>query len=302
MANSRRGFTLVELLVVIAIIGVMVGLLLPAVQAAREAARRMQCSNNLKQIALANANYEDSFKSFPPGRAGCDGITNGVCAGDPNFRRVGTSALVALLPFIEGQSLHQSMDFNTGLYSSAFGMNAQNQAAVAQRPAFVVCPSDTARLAITSGAYPIATGSYAMVSGRLGPDHGIGANVKITNTGIYMYKTVFRQSDMTDGTSTTMIFGETYDGHLEEVYNVWTMGSRHHTLRSTVNPPNTPPGQGITTSPYGTPLNGAFASRHPGGVMFAFADGHVQFLSENIDLATYRAFSTRDGGETVSLP
>jgi prepilin-type N-terminal cleavage/methylation domain-containing protein len=237
MTKARGGFTLVELLVVIAIIGVMVGLLLPAVQAAREAARRMQCSNNLKQIALANANYEDSFKAYPPGRAGCDGVNTGICTGDPNFRRIGTSALVALLPFIESGTLYDSMDLQTGLYSQAFAMNAQNQAAVAQRPAFVVCPSDTAREVVDGGSYPIATGSYAMVTGRLGPDQGISANLKLNNTGIYMYKAVFSNRDLLDGTSSTIIFGETYDGHLAEVYNAWTNGSRHHTLRSTTNPP-----------------------------------------------------------------
>lgn len=302
MAKARRGFTLVELLVVIAIIGILVALLLPAVQAAREAARRMQCSNNSKQIALANANYEDSFNVYPPGRMGCDGINTGPCNGDANYQRVGTSALVALLPFIEGQSLHDSIDFNTGLYSSGFPMNAQNQAAVLNRPDFVVCPSDTARKDRDVGGYPAATGSYAMVHGQLGPDQGISGNMKVFNTGIYVYKVSFQQSHLSDGTSSTMIFGETYDGHLDEVYNIWTMGSRHHTLRSTVNPPNTRPGQGITTSPYGTPLNGAFASRHPGGAMFAFADGHVQFIAENIDLATYRALSTREGEEPISVP
>lgn len=302
MKRSCRGFTLVELLVVIAIIGILVGLLLPAVQAAREAARRMQCSNNLKQIGLGNANYEDTYKVFAPGRMGCDGINNGPCNGNPNYERVGTSALVAMLGVLEGGTLHDSMDFNTGLYSAAFPMNAQNQAAVAKRPEFVVCPSDTAKETITVGAgYDAAIGSYAMVSGKLGPDVGISANLKLYNTGIYVYKITFGHRDMTDGTSTTMIFGETYDGHLDEVYNVWTMGSRLQTLRSTLNPPNTAPGQGITTSPYGVPLNAAFASRHPGGVMFAFADGHVQFISETIDLATYRALSTRDGGEPVSF-
>lgn len=302
MGNPRRGFTLVELLVVIAIIGILVALLLPAVQAAREAARRMQCSNNLKQIGLANANYEETFKVYPPGRMGCDGINTGDCNGNANYQRVGTSALVCMLLFLENQPLHDSMDLNTGLYSLAFGMSAQNQKAVAVRPAFVVCPSDTAKPLRDVGGYMAATGSYAMVHGRLGPDQGISGNMKVFNTGIYVYKTAFAQSNITDGTSSTMIFGETYDGQLNEVYNVWTMGSRHQTLRSTVNPPNTAPGLGITTAPYGTKLNGAFASRHPGGAMFAFADGHVQFITENIDLPTYRAISTREDGEPLSAP
>ncbi len=302
MTTSRRAFTLVELLVVIAIIGILVALLLPAVQAAREAARRMSCSNNLKQIALANANYEQALRVYPIGRLGCDGINTGDCNGNPNYQRVGTSALVLMLPYLEGQSLYDSMDLNTGLYSLAFPMNAQNQAAVLKRPGFVVCPSDTALPNRDIGGYRAATGSYAMVHGRLGPDQGISGNMKVFNTGIYNYKVSFDHSSMLDGTSHMMIYGETFNGEIDEVYNIWTMGSRHHSLRSTVNPPNTPPGLGVTTAPYGPRLNGAFASLHPGGVMFAFADGHVQFIAENIDLATYRALSTRDGGETINEP
>lgn len=299
VSRRQAGFTLVELLVVIAIIGILVALLLPAVQAAREAARRMQCSNNLKQLALAAANYESSFGVYPTGRVGCDGITNIPCATDTNWMRVGTSAIVLMLPACEQQALYDQMDFTNGLYSLQYAMNARNQAAVKGRPPFVVCPSDTARPDRDVGGFRAGTSSYAMVSGRLGPDQGIGANVKIGNTGIFIYKTSFSQKDILDGTSSTLTFGETYDGHLNEVANVWSVGSRHESLRSTVNPPNTAPGKGIYTAPYGPRLNGAFASRHPTGCMFAFADGHVSFISQNINLTTYRALSTRDGQEAV---
>lgn len=299
MNRKRHGFTLVELLVVIAIIGILVALLLPAVQAAREAARRMKCSNNLKQLGLATANYEGAFRVYPPGRVGCDGITTAPCASDPNYMRVGSSGFAMMLPFLELQPLYDNMDFHTGLYSLQFAMNAKNQAGVFQRPPVFVCPSDTAQRDVDMGGYRAATGSYAMVHGVLGPDQGIGANMKVANTGIFMYKTTYAQSDIIDGTSNMFTFGETYDGHLPEVRNIWSVGSRHETMRSTVNPPNTKPGLGIYTSPYGVRLNGAFASRHPQGTMFAFADGHVSFISANITMTVYRALSTRDGREVV---
>ncbi len=297
--RTRHGFTLVELLVVIAIIGILVGLLLPAVQAAREAARRMQCSNNLKQLGLATANYESAFKVYPPGRMGCDGINNWPCTNDPNFRRVGTSAFVMLLPYLEQSTLYNRMDFNNGLYSSQFGMNAANRAAVGNRPPFIVCPSDTALPTIDLGTYKVATGSYAMMSGTRGANEGIGANLKINNTGIFMYKRTFKVRDVFDGTAYMLTFGEVRDGHLPEVRNIWTNGSRHESLNSSRNPPNTPPGAGIWTSPYGVQLNGAFHSRHTGGVMFAFLDGHISFINDNINLSTYRALSTREGKEVI---
>jgi prepilin-type processing-associated H-X9-DG protein len=111
------------------------------------------------------------------------------------------------------------------------------------------------------------------------------------------------KSDVLDGLSTTMFAGEVIMAHTDLSENLWTLGSRHEsTMRTTENPVNTEPGTGITTSPYGIPLNGAFASRHPGGANFVFGDGHVTFISENINLATYRALSTRKLKEPVSGP
>jgi prepilin-type N-terminal cleavage/methylation domain-containing protein/prepilin-type processing-associated H-X9-DG protein len=303
--RSRHGFTLVELLVVIAIIGILVALLLPAVQAAREAARRSSCGNNLKQIALALDNYEGTYKRYPPGRVGCDGINGGPCNGNPGYERVGTSGFVMLLPFLENQPLYDAFNFSDGPWVGTSTWLATNKLAVETRPEVIVCPSDTAQkvVSVTDGTTTAlaATGSYAFVHGRMGPSSGISETLKLYNTGMFVYKIPFMRRHNMDGTSNTIYVGETINGHHDQSRNIWTQAGRHESsLRNTENPINTPAGTGITTSPYGIPLNGVFASRHPGGAQFAFGDGHVQFISANVNLATYRALSTREGEEPVS--
>ena len=130
------GFTLVELLVVIAIIGILVALLLPAVQAAREAARRVQCANNMKQIALALCAYETGYGVYPPGRVGYD-------KGSRGRKEVGTSALVLILPQLELQNIYDLFNFRNGPwgYNSTWFLGT-NAAAIAARPSVYVCPSD----------------------------------------------------------------------------------------------------------------------------------------------------------------
>ena len=312
--SPRRAFTLIELLVVIAIIGVLIGLLLPAVQKVREAANRMKCANNLKQIALALDNYEGVYVAYPAGRRGCDGITTGPCASVPTSGttadRAGASGFVYLLPFLEGKALYAEFnqaDLPWGTYSSTWGTAASNAAGLAARPNFYVCPSDTAQPQITttwgSIALPAAIGSYAFVHGTMGPSSGISDTLKLYNTGMFNYMITQKRKEMLDGSSNTMMVGETIDGHDNRSQNFWTQAGRHESsLRNTENPMNTPPGTGITTSPYAIPLNGTFASKHPGGVQFAFADGHVAFLSETISLSLYRAIAARAGGEPVSPP
>jgi prepilin-type processing-associated H-X9-DG protein len=117
------------------------------------------------------------------------------------------------------------------------------------------------------------------------------------------YKAPHTLGQMTDGTSGTMIVGEVIEAHSNLCYNVWSRADRHeNTMRSTENPLNTKPGTGVTTSPYGTPLYGGFGSNHTGGGNFAFADGHVTFISNNIALTVYQALSTRNGNESVEVP
>ncbi|WP_425615838.1 DUF1559 domain-containing protein [Anatilimnocola sp. NA78] len=304
--RRRAAFTLVELLVVIAIIGVLVALLLPAVQAAREAARRMQCGNNLKQIVLAAHNHHDTYGAFPAGRRGCDGSgtpCNGMSATDVN--RGGASGFVAFLPFLEQANIHKSIGITEADVPWPTTDNAtwrpHNKIALETRPKMFVCPSDTAKPFIANtgsgGTINAAVGSYALVAGSNGPSQGIAATVKFDNNGLFVYFNTKRMADVTDGTSNTLAAGEVRDGHLGNNSNVWSVASRHaHCLRTTENPINTAPGAGIV---YST-LNAAFLSRHPGGANFALADGSVRLLTENMDITMYRALSTIAGGEVAN--
>lgn len=324
--RSLRGFTLVELLVVIAIIGILIALLLPAVQSVRETGRRAQCGNNLKQIALALAAYESTKRVFPPGRMGCDGWTRDVCTNNPGWRRPGTSGFVMILPNLELESLYNRFDpFAKGaVFPASPGDQSDGTTdgwrttaiaeALTVRPEIFVCPSS-----VTLPTYrdtQNATGCYALVQGSRGPSYGISQTlVKHYNTGMFCYRTTWRRANVRDGMSNTMFVGETVEGHTIASANIWSLGARHlHSMRSTDNPLNTRPGEGVFVKVgggggtgddpplYGYRANGAFASDHPGGAQFAFGDGHIAFLSENIDLISYRALSTRDGGEVMQPP
>ncbi|MBN2022676.1 MAG: DUF1559 domain-containing protein [Pirellulales bacterium] len=306
--RRAAGFTLVELLVVIAIIGVLIALLLPAVQAAREAARRSQCANNLKQIALALAAYETAHGLFPPSRLGYDD------SGRPEKDLVGTSALVLILPQMGQQPLYDQFDFDNGLWVlnqpgySWLAPTSPNRAGIAARPASYVCPSDESRPFSERPQDPLthwgltdaaAVASYATVAGSYGAGGGTSL-MKYDNNGVFYYRGDHSADDVTDGLSRTMFVGEVVESHTTNSSNVWTKGNRElDTHRSTSNPLNTWPGEGVIITAYGWRVNGAFASRHPGGANFAFGDGHVDFLEENISLDAYQALSTRDGGELV---
>lgn len=198
--NSRNnGFTLVELLVVIAIIGILVGLLLPAVQAAREAARRMQCSNNLKQIGLAILNYESAYRAFPMGSDS-----------------TGFSAQARLLPFMEQANLHDLIDYRLKPYLGSGPNTFPNPALVDVYPKVIpsyLCPSDPAPT-ILSTVVNNQTYTFAGINYMISNGSGTGTNYddRFPTDGVVFVNSRVRMGDVTDGTSNTVIASETVRG------------------------------------------------------------------------------------------
>jgi prepilin-type N-terminal cleavage/methylation domain-containing protein len=303
-SNEPRGFTLVELLVVIAIIGVLVALLLPAVQAAREAARRSTCVNNLKQCQLGMINFQDANKKFPAGRSGSE-------------NQPGLSAFVQILPFIEQQTLYDMMDPKDQPWDDSF-KPAYPWASKPNNLTFngtVVptyrCPSDPVPPTFKASVIDwtpaddslIALSSYGYNWGRSGSTNL--AN-KEKNDGVFVYRNQFAPKKITDGLSKTIFVGEArsrVDLPSNPIFQTtipWSMGNRRLTLRTTQNPINADTSIWFTT-PYGIE-DGGFGSHHTGGAHFTFGDGHVVFMDENIAFATYQALSTRSNNEIVGEP
>ena len=315
LSNKRRGLTLVELLVVIAIIAVLIGLLLPAVQKVREAAARMQCQNNLKQIALAAHGYHDARGKFPTG------ARLPVYVGDRPTG--GTNLWVELLPYIEQGNLHKRWDPDDNRNNVAGGRNATT----AQVLKLLLCPSDPLPEAVVqpnAGLLPWwAWGLYGMSSygGNAGKRSiltgGPPAYPRMTRDGIFFIDSCVRLTNIKDGTSNTFLFGERYHRDLEfdrlhdDVWpgsasmaqrGMWgwvaNAGAMANVTLSTPKPINYEvPREGVFSDLEDRAC--AFGSGHPRGANFAFADGSVRFVSDRIPLATLQALSTRCGGEVV---
>lgn len=312
----QRGFTLVELLVVIAIIGILIGLLLPAVQSAREAARRMSCSNNIKNLGLAVLNYESTYKKLPPARLGPDSSNSAEVANlQTAVERSGASGFVLMLPFLEQQALYDGLDiyenrsiWPAGKYDSSSGWRIGvpvREELLAQRPESFVCPSDESlpfseNPNFDSWTNVPATGSYAFCAGHRGVNNDLltagrfNCLLKHHNSGPHLYLTEVRLAKVTDGTSNTLSIGEVIDAHTTDSSNIWSYVLRFaDCFRVTDVPINTQPtvlGEAIGSND--AVVNGAFASRHPGGAIFSYLDGHTVFVQDDIDLDLYRNMST----------
>ncbi len=299
--RKSQGFTLIELLVVIAIIAVLTALILPAVQQAREAARRTQCKNNLKQLGLALHNYHDRHRTLPPG---CVSLydSNGNDTGP------GWGWLSFLLPDMEQSAAWRQINFHTSI-------EAQDNAAVRTQsfPLFH-CPSDDVRQFWPARKYDIVTGRPLNVICDVGSSDYVGM-YGISEPGVDGEGVFFRNSrvsfrDITDGLSHTILVGER-SHRLGEA--TWT-GSVTGALLA--GDPSDGIGQmvpehgsGMTLGHVGErrgpgdPRSDAnqFFSRHSGnGVQFLFADGHVSFLTPSIEYRSYLALATRAGQETLN--
>jgi prepilin-type N-terminal cleavage/methylation domain-containing protein/prepilin-type processing-associated H-X9-DG protein len=336
MARLRRGFTLVELLVVIAIVGMLVALLLPAMQFAREASRRTSCSNNLMQLSIGLHDYESARKALPPG---ADAKRYEAAPALPHtFYR--WSTLAHLTPYLEESAVYNALDLKVPLYTSiAATIAPQNLAGVKLVIPLFLCPSD-------SGA-PVSDifgpTNYASCAGD-----GSGGGTPFTTAGLFYINSHTRLRDIADGTSKTIALSEStlgtgaesFSGMLGQVdpttvyaytfgtpltdagcsapiyFNwtnrrgfAWVNGEYRCGLFNNYLGPNSSHIDCMATMlSSGDPavLFAAYGwraarSRHPGGVNVAMADGSVRFMEDSIDLNVWRALSTRRGNEVVEV-
>jgi hypothetical protein len=269
------------LLVVIAIIGVLVALLLPAVQAAREAARRVSCLNNVTQLGLSLHNYEFHNETLPPGVTNPDGPIRNEAQG------VHVSWIVKVLPYLEQNALYRKFDQSLGAYDPA---NAEVRA-VEIRP--LECPSDGTPF--TNDVRTIARSSYA------GCYHDAEAPIDKDNHGLLFLNSKIRYSQIYDGSTMTLLVGEAFT--TPETLG-WVSGTRA-TLRNTSVIETYQPHLGAAPprndekEKAGSLFVGGFGSHHPGGLNIGLADGSTRFLSANTDPEILRRIGNRADGEIV---
>ncbi|QDU59313.1 Type II secretion system protein G precursor [Planctomycetes bacterium Pan216] len=309
----KRGFTLIELLVVIAIIGVLVAMLLPAVQQAREAARRAQCKNNLKQLGIALHNYHESHLVFPPGY-----IARGVSSADNSGAETGPGFAWGsmLLPYTDQEAIYNQIDFE------ADATSAVNTTSSAQAFNSFLCPSDGAEKTFTvndgSNDHTLGSANYVGVIGygsaTMNPGNPNGAGMFYRNSSV-------RLNDISDGTTRTLALGERSHerrsgtgGTVVESDSTWyaavpgvdrsagmmMMPSMTEGPASLVLGHVGQPAMMSMMAMHHTPSQTThivnFSSKHPGGVHFLMGDGSVFFLNENVDYSTFRWLGERNDG------
>ena len=331
--RSPRGFTLIELLVVIAIIAVLIALLLPAVQAAREAARRSQCTNNLKQMGLAMHNYVGTNGAFPPAK-----IFSGSCSGASNGGKgfvLNTTGFTMILGFLEQTALYNAYNFSQASSDSAWGggggMNIKvvgdamsNSTVVGTLVATFACPSDQAPVTVTadpttpSSAYSRnnARRSNYLLSTSVYTDYDCGYTPDSAYQGAFFNDISTSISDFRDGTSNTLLIGESRQINIYDVFGpYWGSGTHTSTHGRVIYPSSTDaryylpnaswgdrdcPGNIMACNPKGLPYAWVFSSYHPGGINVAMADGSVRFIKNSISTTTWWALATIKGGEILS--
>jgi prepilin-type N-terminal cleavage/methylation domain-containing protein len=301
--DSRGAFTLVELLVVIAIIGILIGMLLPAVQQVREAARRIECLNKFRQCALALHNYETAHQKFPAG------LNNG--AWTPWYRGWGWNALI--LDHLELGNLADQIDF------SSHNLSGINRQLIAMEIETFLCPSDpnSNRLieccsSFSNGSSPTEDTALTNIVGIMGSNEIVNKS-RTNGNGVLYYKDETRFRDIKDGSSNTLLLGEvtetpgTHPSQGSALFGFeWHNGAVQSTFEGINGPGSMPGGRDNNLDPIDNSgenrhleyyRENGLSSWHPGGANFSIADGSSHFLSESIDKSVLDALATKRGGE-----